>query len=70
MDVQQELHFKGMRAYQIAKRLGLSKGFFSEICHGKKKMPSDKLVPLAELLGTPVETIVMAFHKVRQTHGR
>jgi transcriptional regulator with XRE-family HTH domain len=68
MKVQELLHFRGKTQSALADALGFSQGYFSEVCSGKKPLLLSKVLPLAELIGAPVEDVVRAFEKVRQQH--
>jgi plasmid maintenance system antidote protein VapI len=68
MKVQQFLHFKGQSQSALAGALGISQGYFSELCSGKKSIPSSLVIPLAEMIGASIEDTLRAFEKVRQQH--
>lgn len=68
MKVQELLHFRGKTQSTLACALGISQGYFSELCAGRKTIPSPLVIPLAELIGASIEDVHRAFEKVRQQH--
>jgi transcriptional regulator with XRE-family HTH domain len=70
MKVQQILHFRGLSQREIAEKLNMSEGYFSQLCRGRRTPPFHILTPLAALLETQVEDVVNAFQQVAKHNAR
>lgn len=70
MKVQKFLHFRDMSQGDLARAAGLSEGHFSEICRGKKKLSLEKVVEIADVLGTTIEAVALAFNEVRKSYEK
>lgn len=64
INVQAQLHFRGMTQSEIAGRLGISRAWFSKWCNGAAPIPLEKVIALSELLDAPVEDVARAFNRI------
>ena len=51
---------QGRKQVWLADRLGMSKSHFQAIVAEQSRLPAEKVIPLAELLGVPADTILAA----------
>ena len=60
MKLRQIIRERGLKQNWIAEKIGIPESHFSEVVRGKRRMPLEKVVPLAELLQIPIEDVVRA----------
>ena len=60
MSLQTMLRDRGLKQVWVAKRLGLDDSSFSAMLRGERRLPVEKIEPLAELLQLPVSDVVEA----------
>ena len=60
MTLQDIIAAQGRKQSWIADKLGIPHGSFSQIVRGRQRMPTDKIEPMAQLLGVPVIDVLRA----------
>lgn len=65
MEIEKHLWLRGKSQQEIAEVLGISQGYLSQICAGKKDLPLVLLIPFAEIIEAPIADVATAFHKIR-----
>lgn len=70
MEIEKYLWLRGKSQGEIAEVLGISQGYLSEICAGKKDLPFVLLIPFAEIIEAPVTDVATAFHNIRVSWKR
>ena len=57
---------RGFRQRRLARELGLSEAYMSQISTGERRFPLDKLQPMADILWLPVADVLYAILKTKE----